>query len=145
MSIVKSFKVWAMVLMMSLAANITLTAQQLSEAQQSQLQQAIESCLQQHMEVGKVKANSVKVADGKILLDLNESFGQVPFTRESIAKLKADVKQLMGEEYSDNDVEITIQGNAIDLYFADYEAAYARPHAAFITPHDPNRPLWQGP
>ncbi|MBQ4138194.1 MAG: N-acetylmuramoyl-L-alanine amidase [Muribaculaceae bacterium] len=144
MSIVKSFKVWAMVLMMSLAANITSTAQQLSEAQQSQLQQAIESCLQQHMEVGKVKANSVKVADGKILLDLNESFGQVPFTRESIAKLKADVKQLMGEEYSDNDVEITIQGNAIDLYFADYEAAYARPHAAFITPQDPNRHYGKG-
>ena len=129
---------------LSLMCSPVVGAQDFGRNEINAVEQLIQSSLQKHMEIGKVKVNSM-VADGNtIVVDLNENFGQAPFTHESIAMLKNDIKQQLGSEYANSDVKITIQGNDIELYFADFDESYRRKHGSFITPQNPNRHYGKG-
>ena len=129
---------------LSLLCSPVVGAQDFGRNEISAVEQLVQSSLQKHMEIGKVKVNSM-VADGNtIVVDLNENFGQAPFTHESVAMLKNDIKQQLGSEYANSDVKITIQGNDIELYFADFDESYSRKHGSFITPQDPNRHYGKG-
>ena len=129
---------------LSLMCSPVVGAQDFGRNEINAVEHLVQSSLQKHMEIGKVKVNSM-VSDGNtIVVDLNENFGQAPFTHESVAMLKNDIKQQLGSEYANSDVKITIQGNDIELYFADFDESYSRKHGSFITPQDPNRHYGKG-
>ena len=96
------------------------------------------------MEIGKLKANNIDVVGDSIKVDLSENFGDVPFTKESIAKLKDDIKAAIGEQYSTREVYLTIAGNDIENYFSDFDTSYQRKHNSFVTPVDENRQYKKG-
>ncbi len=93
----------------------------------------------QHMGIGNVKVRDVKTDDNTVTIDLSENYGDVPFTHESVARLKADMKAALGPDAAGKEVKLLIAGNDIDKYFADFERGYKRSHAPFVTPLDMSR------
>ena len=114
-------------------------AQSISETQVERVQQVVKACLPSHMGIGELKARSVTIDDGDVLVDLSENFGDVPFTQASIAQLKKDIQAVLGGEYAGKDVRLTIAGADIDNYFAEFNTDYKRRHAPFITEVDQHR------
>ncbi len=116
-----------------------LQAIEITETQKQSVQQVIASNLPANMGIGRLKANAINIVEDSIKVDLSENFGDVPFTRESIDRLKGDIKSALGEEFNDNKVFLTIAGNDIENYFSEFENSYKRKHNAFITPLDENK------
>ena len=107
--------------------------------QQDAVQRVVASKLPEHMGVGDLKVRSLAVENDSIKVDVSENFGDVPFTQEGVEKMRDEIREALGEEYSDYPVLITIVGNDINKYFADYEPAYKRSHKAFVSEQDANR------
>lgn len=110
-----------------------------NEEQHAAVQRIVESMLPEHMGVGALKVRSLMTENDTIKVDVSENFGDVPFTQEGVEQMRDDIRQALGGEYSDYPVLITIVGNDINKYFADYEPAYKRSHAPFISELDANR------
>ena len=133
---------------LSVAATIAIAAaanaQQLTQQQVDNVQQAVQAMLPSHMGIGNLQTRSVTVDNGTIVVDLSENFGDVPFTRESLEALKAQVRQAVGAPYLTSNVKLTIEGDDVDLYFADFDKDYKRRHDPFVTEMDPNRRYRRG-
>ncbi len=127
----------AAVLVMSGAAAVN--AQDVTTEQQAQVQKVVEDCLPEHMQIGKLKVQELKLSEDTIVVNVSENFGDVPFTVASIAKLKDDVKTAMGAPYYNYKVSLLIDGEDVENYFTDFETAYKRSHGAFISEKDPHR------
>ena len=110
-----------------------------NEEQHAAVQRIVESMLPEHMGVGALKVRSLMTENDTIKVDVSENFGDVPFTQEGVEQMRDDIRQALGGEYSDYPVLITIVGNDINKYFADYEPAYKRSHKPFISELDANR------
>lgn len=135
------------ILLVALATVIgvaSLKAAELTDLEKENIQKVIASTLPENMGIGTLRANAIDVVDDSIKVDLSENFGDVPFTRESVDQLKADIKAALGEPYSDHDVFLSIAGNDIENYFSSFENSYKRKHKAFITPLDENRQYKKG-
>ena len=87
--------------------------------------------------VGVVR--SITVENDTVKVDVSENFGDVPFTQEGIEQMRDEIREALGGDYGHSPVLITIMGNDINQYFADYEPAYKRKHAPFISEQDANR------
>ena len=111
----------------------------ITEKQKENVQAVISSNLPENMGIGKLKANNIDIVGDSIKVDLSENFGDVPFTKESIATLKDNIKTALEQQYSSREVFLTIAGNDIENYFSDFEASYQRKHNSFVTPVDDNR------
>lgn len=122
----------------------SMQAQSITETETQKIQQIVASRLPENMGIGQLKARSVEVTDDSIKVDLSENFGDVPFTRESIDELKSDIRNALGEQFSDHKVGLTIAGNDIDNYFSSFENSYKRKHNAFITSLDENKRYKKG-
>ena len=122
-----------------LAAVLPLRAQVITEEQQAAVQQVVASKLPEHMGVGDLKVRSLMVENDTIKVDVSENFGDVPFTEAGVEQMRGEIREALGSEYSDYPVLITIVGNDINKYFADYEPAYKRSHKSFISELDANR------
>ena len=107
--------------------------------QQDAVQHIVESKLPEHMGVGRLKVRSMTIENDTIKVDVSENFGDVPFTEAGVEQMRGEIREALGAEYSDAPVLITIVGNDINKYFADYEPAYKRSHDPFITELDANR------
>ena len=116
----------------------------IKDTQKESIQKAVASLLPDKMGIGNLKANAIEVVDDSIKVDLSENFGDIPFTRESVTKLKSDIKSVLGEDFGNHNVYLTIAGNDIENYFSDFEASYQRKHNSFITPVDANRQYKKG-
>ena len=116
-----------------------MQAQTVSEAQLASVQQVVRAFLPSNMGIGELKARSITLDGDDIVVDLTENFADVPFTRASIAQFKKDVQAALGGEYSGKDVRLTIAGNDIDNYFAEFSTDYKRRHTPFITEVDQHR------
>ena len=90
------------------------TAQTFSEAQCAKVQEVVASNMPKNMGIGKLKAKTVELIGDTIVVDLSENFADLPFTQESVAKLKTDIKQAVGNTYDNCKVKVTIEGNDID-------------------------------
>ncbi len=110
-----------------------------NEEQHAAVQRIVESMLPEHMGVGALKVRSLMTENDTIKVDVSENFGDVPFTQEGVEQMRDDIRQALGGEYSDYPVLITIVGNDINKYFADYEPAYKRSHKPFISELNANR------
>lgn len=121
------------------AGGFSASAQQVSDDQLARVQDVVKSCVPENMMIGSLKVKEVKLSADSIIVNLSENFGDVPFTTTSIDKLKDDVKVAMGTPYANSKVAIKIEDADINNYFADFEPAYKRSHAPFITAVDPNR------
>ena len=122
-----------------LAAVLPLRAQVITEEQQAAVQQVVASKLPEHMGVGDLKVRSLVVENDTIKVDVSENFGDVPFTEAGVELMRDEIRGALGSEYGDYPVLITIVGNDINKYFADYEPAYKRSHKPFISELDANR------
>ena len=122
-----------------LAAVLPMRAQVITEEQQAAVQQVIASKLPEHMGVGDLKVRSLSVENDTIKVDVSENFGDVPFTEAGVEQMRGEIRGALGAGYGDYPVLITIVGNDINKYFADYEPAYKRSHKPFISELDANR------
>lgn len=123
----------------------TVFAQQaLTEAQCAKVATVVSSNLPDNMGIGKLKTNSVTVSGDTIVVDLSENFADVPFTEQSVSKLKTDIRNAVGDPYTNHKVKVTIEGNDIDKYFIDFSPAYKRSHTPFVTDLNPNRHYSKG-
>ena len=120
------------------------TAQTFSEAQCAKVQEVVASNMPKNMGIGKLKTKTVELIGDTIVVDLSENFADLPFTQESVSKLKTDIKQAVGNGYDNCKVKVTIEGNDIDRYFINFEPAYKRSHSAFVTDLNPNRHYKKG-
>ncbi|MBQ6166542.1 MAG: N-acetylmuramoyl-L-alanine amidase [Muribaculaceae bacterium] len=110
-----------------------------TQEQQDAVQRIVESKLPEHMGVGSLKVRSLVLDNDSIKVDLSENFGDVPFTQDGVERMRDEIREALGKEFDDSPVFITIVGNDINKYFADYEPAYKRSHKAFISELDANR------
>ena len=117
---------------------MALHGQILNQDEINKVQQIISATLPENMGIGELKVKAIDVTDDSVKVDLSENFGDVPFTKESVSKLKADISAALGEQYSKHKVGITIAGNDIENYFSDFDNSYKRKHNAFVTPVDEN-------
>ena len=122
-----------------LAAVLPLRAQVITEEQQAAVQQVVASKLPEHMGVGDLKVRSLTFENDTVKVDVSENFGDVPFTQDGVERMRDDIREALGQEYDDSPVLISIVGNDINKYFADYEPAYKRSHKPFISELDANR------
>ena len=120
------------------------TAQTFSETQCAKVQEVVASNMPKNMGIGKLKTKTVELIGDTIVVDLSENFADIPFTQESVAKLKSGIKQAVGNGYDNCKVKVTIEGNDIDRYFINFEPAYKRSHSAFVTDLNPNRHYKKG-
>ena len=107
--------------------------------QQETVQRIVASKLPEHMGVGALKVRSLALENDTVKVDVSENFGDVPFTQEGVEKMRDEIRDALGSDYQDSPVLISIVGNDINKYFADYEPAYKRSHAPFISELDANR------
>ena len=109
-----------------------------TQEQQDVVQRIVESKLPEHMGVGDLKVRSLVLENDTVKVDVSENFGDVPFTQEGVEKMRDEIREALGIG-DDSPVLITIVGNDINKYFADYEPAYKRSHNPFISELDANR------
>lgn len=113
--------------------------QALTAEQQETVQRIVASKLPEHMGVGDLKVRSLNIENDTIKVDVSENFGDVPFTQDGVEQMRGEIRDALGTGYEDAPVLITIVGNDINKYFADYEPAYKRSHKPFISELDANR------
>jgi len=130
-------------LLLSVAACLAvmppLHAQSFTDDQIAAVQRVVASQLPEHMGVGDLKVRSVLFENDTVKVDVSENFGDVPFTQEGVERMRGEIREALGSDYGDSPVLITIVGNDINKYFADYEPAYKRSHEPFISEMDANR------
>ena len=126
-----------------LAAVLPLQAQEqvsaFTQEQQDAVQRIVASKLPDNMGVGELKVRSLTVENDTVKVDVSENFGDVPFTEAGVEQMRGEIRAALGPEYDDSPVLVTIVGNDINKYFADYEPAYKRSHRPFISELDANR------
>ena len=97
------------------------------------------------MGIGKIKVKSA-TADAsrkRVTIDLNEAYGDVPFTRQTVSQMATDVKSQLGATYSGYEVRFTIEGTDIDSYLPEPKVM-ERDEREFVTPLDPDRVYSKG-
>ena len=124
---------------LSMASPLQAQEQVFNEEQQAAVQRIVASKLPEHMGVGDLKLRSLVLENDTVKVDVSENFGDVPFTQEGVEKMRDEIRDALGGDYQDSPVLITIVGNDINKYFADYEPAYKRSHKPFISELDANR------
>ena len=131
--------------LLSIAASLLVAAplhaqeQVFTQEQQDAVQRVVASKLPEHMGVGDLKVRSLVIENDTIKVDVSENFGDVPFTQSGVSAMRSEIREALGAEYGDSPVLITIVGNDINKYFADYEPAYKRSHKPFISELDAKR------
>ncbi len=132
-------------ILLSVAACMTVIVplkaqdQTFTQEQLDGVQRVVASKLPEHMGVGDLTVRSLLLENDTVKVDVSENFGDVPFTQDGVERMRDEIREALGEGYNDNPVLITIMGNDINKYFADYEPAYKRAHKPFITELDANR------
>ena len=139
----KSSKIFLSV-MACVAAISPMQAQSFTQVQQDAVQRIVESKLPEHMGVGALKVRSLAFENDTVKVDVSENFGDVPFSQADIEQMRGEIRTALGSEYSGSPVFVTIAGNDINMYFADYEPAYKRSHSPFVSELDPNRHYKKG-
>ncbi len=126
-------------LLAALAVMCPAQAQTFTQEQQDAIQRIIGSKLPAHMGVGELKVRSLALENDTVKVDVSENFGDVPFTQAGVEQMRGEIREALGAGYEDYPMLITIVGNDINKYFADYEPAYKRSHKPFISELDANR------
>lgn len=106
MSLIKLKKFLIASLLISGASTFSYAASVL----ESKTLDVIQKYLPGTTEIGKLRVDKVSINDVKksIQVDLNETGASIPFTAESLAALKTDIKTGLGAKYSDYNVNIDV-------------------------------------
>jgi len=135
----KSYKALLGVAACVAVAVFPVQAQTFDQEHTDAVQRIVESKLPEHMGVGQLMVRSLVFENDTVKVDVSENFGDVPFTQAGVEQMRGEIREALGKEYDDSPVLITIMGNDINKYFADYEPAYKRSHKPFISELDANR------
>lgn len=111
------------------------------------IQSKVVSTVPEKMGIGAVKVVNTAVNTKKkiVTVELNEAYGDVPFTAEDLANLKQMVKAELPEaEYKGYKVNLTIKGQSLDKYIPEFSKKYRKKNENFITSLDPNDQFTQG-
>lgn len=109
------------------------------------VQKIVQASVPELMGIGKVKVKSATAdaARKRVTIDLNEAYGDVPFTRQSVSQMATDVKSQLGAAYNAYEVRFTIEGTDIDSYLPEAKVM-ERDEREFVTPLDPDRVYSKG-
>ena len=124
---------------LSMALPMQAQDQTFTQEQQDAIQRIVAGKLPEHMGVGDLKVRSLTFENDTVKVDVSENFGDVPFTEAGVEQMRDEIREALGAQYDDSPVLVTIMGNDINKYFADYEPAYKRSHKPFISELDANR------
>ena len=127
-----------------LATCEVMQAQGVSETVEGQVKAVVASKMPQNMGIGSLNVRSIKVDEKVAMVDVSENFGSIPFTMMEVEQLKGEIKQIINSESPCEEVKLTISGDDISLYFADYELSYKRSNPPFISAIDPNKRYTKG-
>jgi hypothetical protein len=131
-------KAFALVLTVVLAGFFTVSASAFTDDEVAKVQGIVKATVPQSMGIGNVKVNKMTTSGDTVFLDINESYSDVPFTQESVEKMKSDVKKSLDSPYDGYKYLISIAGTDINDYFASFDSQYKRKHTPFINVVDPN-------
>ena len=126
------------------AVNVGVSAQTFSDAQKGEVQKVVSSYLPQSMQIGNLKVLDMSQSGDTLVVNLSENFGDIPFTKVSVDKMKEEIKQAVGSSFTGKNVKVNIAGNDIDLYYSSFEPSYSRKHKPFVTDLNPNRHYSKG-
>ena len=128
------------------AAVLPLQAQeqQFTQEQLDAVQRIVAAKLPEHMGVGDLKVRSLTYENDTVKVDVSENFGDVPFTEAGVEQMRDEIREALGRDFDDSPVLVTIVGNDINNYFADFEPAYKRSHKPFVSELDANRHYTHG-
>ena len=90
-----------------------MVSAQFSDVELQKVQQIVTSNVPAHMGIGAVKAKSLELKGDTVVVNVSENFRDIPFTPESIATFKSDVKTALGEDYKKSKVALLIAGDEV--------------------------------
>ena len=79
-----------------------------------------------YLEIGKLKIQKAEADTKKkvISIDMNETFGYIPLTREYVGQLQESILEIAGAGYSGYKVAFTIDGRNVEEFYNDSKLAY---------------------
>ncbi len=124
-----------------------VTAQtKLSADVTSSIQAKVAATVPAKMGIGSVKVvkTAVNAKKKTVTVELNEVYGDVPFTAADLENVKQLVKAELPAEYEKYKVMLTIKGQNLDNYIVKFEKKNRKKNEPFITSLDPNDAYTQG-
>lgn len=97
----------------------------------------VNSFVPEHMGIGKIKVKTVKISSKKrtVTVDFNDSFADLPLTKESVKTFTADLKKSFGNSYRNYKFILTAGGRDVNGLVKDV-TVIKKTHANFVTPVD---------
>lgn len=124
---------WAVVVVAMGFACLGAAAQSgFTDAQLARVQRVVSQAVPEHANFGAVKVQSLTMSADTVVVDLNQNFGNVPFTEASIGQMSSQVRSALGL----GPVKFTIQGTDISSYFQSFDSHFKRKHEPFVSPAD---------
>ena len=123
------------------------TAQKsLDAAVKDSIQAKIASTVPEKMGIGNVIVKKATVNEKKkvVTVDVNEVYGDVPFTVTDLVYVKSLIQGQLPEKYKSYKVELTIKDNDASKYIPVFSKKYRKKNEKFITSQDPNDTYAQG-
>lgn len=108
----------------------------LSAEQKDSIESCIRSSVPEKMGIGEVKVLKASVNEKKqtVDVDVNEAYGDVPFTQTVLNDVKSKVLGVLPVKYKSYTVNLTIKGVSADQYIPVFSKKYRRQNEPFITP-----------
>ena len=110
------------------------------------IQAQVASTVPAKMGIGKVSVKSATVNEKKktVTVDVNDVYGDVPFTAADLTQVKSKIASVLPEKYQKFKVILTIKGVDTDGYLVEFEKKNRKKNEKFITSLDPNDQYTQG-
>lgn len=135
-----------LLLLILCANNVSSLAQsKLDTELKTTVTNAIKSTIPSNMALGYIEAKSVTFSGKEVKVDLNETYSYFPITEASIAEVKGAIKLVLGEDYSDYSVTLTVDGKDINKYLIKKGTAPKRDKdEIFIAPYNKDDKVKKG-
>ncbi len=138
------FKIALLSLAVLAVGNNTMEATTLDENCKSKVKGVLLAAIGPNVKTGGVKVNQVAVSGDTLLVDVGANYAYNQFTPEQVERLKTDLRQAAGPQFTGKEVKLTIAGDDIGKYFFDFDKKWARKHEAFISENSPTRHYSKG-
>lgn len=118
--------------------NVPNAFAQLTGDMKSKILDVVTSTVPANTHIGKIQLKSISVDNNNVVnVDLKESYSYYTITNQSIADLKQNIKNVLGDAYSSYVVNIQIEGSDIENFVGRGSgSANIFNKEAFITPLD---------
>ena len=126
---------------------VDATAQKKLDAEvKDSIQSLIASTVPDKMGIGRVivKKTTVNEKKKEVTIDVNDVYGDVPFTEADLKNVKKLISGALPAKYKSYKVNLTIKDNDVSKYIPVFSKKYRKKNEKFITSLDPNDQYTQG-